>query len=137
MIKSNEIVGKSTGHVAQKKRTRLMAEMVTSIDELDTRVTSLEDTMRINGTQEYKIHEKGKASVMKALGGKDTPAYKKLGRKVFSAIWSEFKHYFDIPRYNELPAKRFKDGLKFVETWQPKQELLMNIEELNKGVSND
>ena len=45
MIKSNEIVGKSTGHVAQKKRTRLMAEMVTSIDELDTRVTSLEDTM--------------------------------------------------------------------------------------------
>ena len=56
---------------------------------------------------------------------------------MFAAIWSEFKHYFDIPRYNELPAKRFKDGLKFVETWQPKQELLMNIEELNKGVSND
>ena len=69
MIKSIEIVRKTTGHVAQKKRTRLMAEMVTSIEELDTRVTSLEDAMRINGTQEYKIHEKGKASVMKALGG--------------------------------------------------------------------
>lgn len=137
MIRNSEIVGKSTGHVAQKKRTQLMAEMVTSIDELDTRVTSLEDTMRINGTQEYKIHEKGKTSVIKALGGKDTPAYKQLGRKMFSAIWSEFKHYFDIPRYNELPAKRFNDGLRFVETWHPKQELLMDIEELNKGVSND
>ncbi|MBD8087966.1 ORF6C domain-containing protein [Limosilactobacillus sp. c11Ua_112_M] len=48
-----------------------------------------------------------------------------------------FKTVVNIPRYNEFPAKRFNDGLRFVETWHPKQELLMDIEELNKGVSND
>lgn len=127
----HSIVGQSAGHVVQKKRTVFMQELLNSVEDLDTRVAGLEDTMRISGVQEYKIHEAGTVAVVKALGGKGTPAYKKLSRKTFASIWSEFKHYFNVPRYGELPAKQYKEGMDFVSTWQPKQELRMDIKELN------
>lgn len=131
MKDKHSIVGKSAGHAIQKKRNALLQGLVDSVSDLDERVADLEDTMRISGVQELKIHEAGTLSVIKALGGKETPAYKKLSRKAFASIWGEYKHYFGVPRYGELPAKQYQEGMDFVSSWQPKQELRMDIKELN------
>lgn len=129
----NEIVGKSAGHGLQKAISKSLRETAEAIDHLDDRVTNLEDTMRINGTQEYKIHSAGQKSVMEALGGKESKAYKQISKKAFSALWRSFKHYFSIPRYGELPAKQYKEGLDFASTWQPDQEMKMLIAKINRG----
>ena len=129
----NEIVGKSAGHGLQKAISKSLRETAEAIDHLDDRVTNLEDTMRINGTQEYKIHELGTQSVVKSLGGKESKAYKLMSKKVFATMWHEFKHYFGIPRYGELPAKQYAEGIDFVKTWQPDQEMKMLIAKINRG----
>lgn len=132
-VNNNSIVGKSAKHLTAKNQLNFLRGLLESFGQLEERVTNLEDTKRISGAQEYKIHSLGNKSAVKALGGKDSKAYKKMNRKVFASLWGEFRRYFDIPRYNELPAEQYKEAVEFVSTWQPKQELKMNIRELNSN----
>lgn len=98
---------------------------------LDGRVGSLEDTMRIDGSQERKINRKGKRKVMECLGGSKSTAYKEISRKVFSHFWSEFNQYFEIPRYGELPRIQFDEGLNFIEEWSPSTSMRLEIRTIN------
>lgn len=134
MSKKQSIVGKSKDHEVSKMNINALKVITDELESHDDRLSSLEDTMRINGVQEHKIKEAGTRSVMKALGGKDKPAYKKLSRTVFSRMWHEFNHYFEIPRYAELPAKDYQKGIEFAATWEPSQEIKMDIKELNDQI---
>lgn len=131
MSKKHSIVGKSKGHEVSKTNINALKVITDELENHDDRLSNLEDTMRINGVQEQKIKEAGTRAVMKSLGGKKTPAYKKLARSAFSKMWNEFKHYFEIPRYGELPAKQYQEGIEFAATWEPNQELKMDIKRLN------
>ena len=101
------------------------------IEEIKTDVSYLKDSMRVSGVEEKHLQDKGKKAVMNAVGGYKSNAYKKISRKVFSEIWRDFKNHFIIPRYNELPKKRYEDGMKFLDMWQPSTSLRIEIEELN------
>src|SRR5690625_4598054 len=79
------------------------------IEEIKTDVSYLKDSMRVSGVEEKHLQDKGKKAVMNAVGGYKSNAYKKISRKVFSEIWRDFKNHFIIPRYNELPKKRYED----------------------------
>ena len=131
--KRHEIVGKSADHSLQAELTKALRTTADSLDNLDNRVSNLEDTMRINGTQEFEIHKLGTKAVIKALGGKETKAYKQMSKKVCAMMWREYKECFNVPRYGELPAKQFKDGLRFVTDWEPKQEVKMAIQDINES----
>lgn len=98
---------------------------------LDGRVDSLEDTMRIDGSQEKKINRKGKRKVMECLGGGKSKAYQEISKKVFSHFWGEFNRYFDIPRYGELPRIQFEEALHFIEEWSPNTSMRIEIRTLN------
>lgn len=98
-------------------------------------VKELKDTMRINGTQEFQIKNKANKKVVKVLGGKESPAYKKMSRKVFSRFWVAFNRHFTIPRYGELPKKKFNEALVFIDRWQPDTSTGMEIESLNNQQS--
>ena len=117
-----------------KVPTTQIEALQVAVEELanhDERITYLEDNMRLSGVQEKQLNDKGKRMVIKALGGYESNAYKKISRKVFSAIWRDFKSHFVIPRYNELPKKQFDEGMRFLEIWQPSTSLRIEIEELN------
>lgn len=131
MSKKQSIVGKSKEHEVSKMNINALKVITDELENHDDRLTNLEDTMRINGVQEHKIREAGTRAVMKALGGKKTPAYKELSRSAFSRMWHEFNHYFEIPRYAELPAKQYQQGIEFAATWEPNQEMKMHIKRLN------
>lgn len=98
---------------------------------LDGRVGSLEDTMRIDGSQEKRINRKGKRKVMECLGGGKSKAYQEVSKRVFSHFWNEFNQYFEIPRYGELPRIRFDEALHFIEEWSPNTTMRLEIKTLN------
>lgn len=97
------------------------------VDAIEAEVGQLSDSMRVSGQQEFEIKQTASAAVIKVLGGKDSKAYEKLSRKVFSNFWSEFKKYFKVPRYGELPKKRFDEALKYISFWAPDTELRIMI----------
>ncbi|WP_337970214.1 Rha family transcriptional regulator [Virgibacillus salexigens] len=101
------------------------------IETIASDVNYLKDTMRIDGAQEHALNKKGKRVVVESLGGKGSPAYKQMAFKVFSAFWRDFKNHFEIPRYGDLPKKRYEDGLRFIGMWQPSTSLKIDIDETN------
>lgn len=99
--------------------------------ELDDRVTNLEDTMRVSGVQEQQLRMAVNKHVMQIIGGKEAPAYSKLGSSVFQQCWHDFKRYFEIPRYGELPRIKFDEGIRYVEAWLPDTETRLEIANQN------
>ena len=91
-------------------------------------VDYLKDNMRINTYQEKTLQDIVKRKAMKALGGYKSLAYEMLAKKVFRAAWRDFKNHFGISTYKELPAKRFDEGVKLLNYWEPGASLRMDIE---------
>lgn len=114
-----------------KTEIQILQRAVNALSDVDSRVTYLEDHMRIDGIQEKKLQDKGKSIAIQSLGGFKSNAYQKVSRKVFSAIWRDFKNHFNIPRYNELPRKQFDEAIAFLEMWQPSTTLRIEIQNLN------
>ena len=102
------------------------------VDAIEKDVSILKETMRISGKQEADIQRAGKQKVIEVLGGKDSPAYESISKKVFANFWSEFKRYFSIPRYGELPCKQFDEALIFIAEWLPETAMRMEINQLNR-----
>ena len=105
-MSKNQIVGKSGSHQSSLVQINLMRQMVDSMSNHEERIANLEDTMRISSAEEHRIQRAGNKSVIEALGGKESKAYKELRSKTFASFWSEFKRYFVLARYDELPAKQ-------------------------------
>lgn len=116
---------------------KLSLELEEKTQQHDERITNLEDNMRISGRDEHTLNRKANRKIVQCLGGKNSPAYQKLSRSVFPKFWNEFKRHFEIPRYGELPNKRFEEGLRFIDTWQPDTSTRIEIDNLNKQESMD
>ena len=101
------------------------------IKSLQGDVSLLKNSMRIDGAQEFALQSQGKAKVLEVLGGYDSAAYKELGRKAFQQLWRDFKNYFKLPRYSDLPKSKFDDAVKFIGIWQPDTAMRMEIETAN------
>lgn len=106
-----------------------------AIKEIKTDVDYLKDNMRIDGLQQQKIQQAAKQSIVQALGGKDSTAYQEISKKVFSAFWNEFKQYFKVPRYGDIPKVRQDEALRFIQLWRPSTSLQMEIDSCNNQMT--
>lgn len=102
-----------------------------AIKEIKTDVDYLKGNMRIDGLQQQEIQQAAKQSIVQALGGKDSVAYQEISKKVFSAFWNEFKQYFKVPRYGDIPKVKHEEALKFISLWRPSTSLQMEIDQCN------
>ncbi|QPR68564.1 ORF6C domain-containing protein [Lysinibacillus macroides] len=120
--------------VEQQRREHLKLSIETSerVDKIESKLDKVVSQMRIDGVEQQNIQQQGTYRVIQALGGKESPAYEKISRKVFSALWSEFKRYFCIPRYSELPKINYEEALKFISMWQPSTSMQLEIEQYNR-----
>ncbi|MEG0381177.1 MAG: ORF6C domain-containing protein, partial [Kurthia sp.] len=111
----------------------LEAELETrkQVQAVQTDVTYLKETMRIDGVEQFQLNDAGKKKVLDALGGKNAPAYKELSRIVFSELWRDFKKYFTVPRYSELPKIKYAEGMQYIGLWEPNASVKMEIQKLN------
>ncbi|KAA0944115.1 phage regulatory protein [Sporosarcina sp. ANT_H38] len=120
---------------AQPSNTKLLLQTALEqegrLDVVETDVKYLKDHMRINGPQEQRIGANARGKVMQCLGGIESAAYKEIGRKAFQQFWRDFKKYFEIPRYGELPKVRFEESLQFIQEWSPDTALRLEIKKLN------
>jgi len=94
-------------------------------------VSMLKGTMRVSSLEQQELRDAVNRTVVRELGGKESPAYKNISRVAFSSFWKEFKQYFHVPRYGDLPTAKFKDGLSFAENWKPNTPLQMDINSYN------
>ena len=91
--------------------------------EIDNRVTKLEDTMTIDYGQQEFIHRIAKERMVQVLGGKDTPAYRELSKKVFSNLWKRYKQVFHVSSYKDTAKKDYEEAIKYIKQWEPSKEL--------------
>ncbi|MEN2765797.1 Rha family transcriptional regulator [Ornithinibacillus xuwenensis] len=114
-----------------KNQLEILQVAVNELTSQDKRNTNLENTMRIDGGQEFHIRKKVNQIVIETLGGKNSPAYQQLSRKAYSEFWREFKNHYGLPRYGDLPKKNFEDALRFIGMWQPSTTLRIEIQNAN------
>lgn len=115
-----------------KASMRLSLETSEDVEELKKDVTYLKGNMRIDSLQQQDLQKTARLTVVKALGGKDTPAYNELSKKVFPALWNEFKDYFKVPRYPDLPKVKYDEALRFVKVWSPPTAMQFKIDACNR-----
>lgn len=102
---------------------------------IKTDVDYLKGNMRVDSLQQQAIQEEAKKSIIQALGGIESLAYQQMSKKVFSAFWREFKKYFKVPRYGDIPKVKQEEAIRFIQLWRPSTTLQMEIDSCNSQMS--
>lgn len=117
----------------QKKLSpqEMMRIQLGMIDELGDRVTALENTTTIDHGQQRVLENTVNKTVISVLGGKDSNAYKEIGRKVFAECNRDLKNYFKVNSRDDVPKLHYEDALKYAENWKPCTNTMMMITDCN------
>lgn len=104
------------------------------IMKMDERVTDLENNTTIDYGQQQALGDIVNRVVIEELGGKGSPAYREIGKKVFAECNRDLKHYFNVNARNNVPKKRFDEAVKYVKNWKPCTNTKFLIRECNAQV---
>ena len=104
------------------------------IMKMDERVTDLENNTTIDYGQQQALGDIVNRVVIEALGGKCSPAYREIGKKVFAECNRDLKHYFNVNARNNVPKKRFDEAVEYVKNWEPCTNTKFLIRECNARV---
>lgn len=102
------------------------------IMKMDERVTDLENNTTIDYGQQQALGDVVNRVVIEALGGKGSPAYREISKKVFAECNRDLKHYFNVNARNNVPKKRFDEAVEYVKNWKPCTNTRIDIRELNE-----
>lgn len=102
--------------------------------QMDARITTLEERMTIETGKQKVLQDLVKKKVTAILGGKDTPAYKELGKKAFSKCWHDYKTTMQVASYKDTPIKDFELAKKVIIDWEPNRELELMIKGCNAQI---
>ena len=103
--------------------------------KIDQRVTSLENTMTIDYGQQKVLGDCVNRVVLEFLGGKNSEAYREIGKKVFSECNRDLKNYFHVNARNNVPKKRFDEAVKYIGNWKPCTNTILLIRAHNSQMS--
>lgn len=95
--------------------------------KIDERVTDLENNTTIDYGQQQALGDIVNRVVIEALGGKSSPAYREISKKVFAECNRDLKHYFNVNARNNVPKKRFDEAVEYVKNWEPCTNTKMSI----------
>lgn len=103
------------------------------VKKLENSVDEIQNKSEIDSDQRYKLWTARNKKAVKALGGKDSNAYKNkiLSRRIFKVLEREFKKAFVISRYEDLRKESFDKAIDFVDNWYPPCVLSREIEAIN------
>lgn len=99
--------------------------------KMDERVTDLENNTTIDYGQQQALGDIVNRVVIEVLGGKGSPAYREIGKKVFAECNRDLKHYFNVNARNNVPKKRFDEAVEYVKSWKPCTNTILLIKEYN------
>lgn len=117
------------------EQIRLLAQGNVEINQrigtVEDRVKELEQTTTLDHGQQRVLENTVNKTVINILGGKESNAYKKVGRKVFAECNRDLKNYFKVNSRDDVPKLHYGDALKYAESWRPCTNTLMMIEDCN------
>lgn len=97
----------------------------------EERLNRLENTMTIDYAQQESIRDLVSSVVIAHLGGKESNAYKEIGKKVFAECNRDIKTYFAVNARNNIPKLRFEEFMEYVRNWHPCTNTVMCIRDCN------
>ena len=97
----------------------------------EERLNRLENTMTIDYAQQESIRDLVSSVVIAHLGGKESNAYKEIGKKVFAECNRDIKTYFAVNARNNIPKLRFEESMEYVKNWHPCTNTVMRIRDCN------
>lgn len=86
---------------------------------LESSVANIENIMNLDYEQQKALGDIVNKTVTTALGGKESNAYKEIGKKVFSECNHDLKTYFKVNARANVPKKRFEEAVQYAENWKP------------------
>lgn len=101
----------------------------------EERLNRLENTMTIDYAQQESIRDLVSSVVIAHLGGKESNAYKEIGKKVFAECNKDIKTYFAVNARNNIPKLRFEESMEYVRNWYPCTNTVMMIRDCNAQMS--
>lgn len=101
----------------------------------EERIEKLENTMTIDYAQQEAIRDLVSSVVIAHLGGKESNAYKEIGKKVFAECNRDIKTYFTVNARNNIPKLRFEESMEYVRNWHPCTNTVMMIRDCNAQMS--
>lgn len=101
----------------------------------EERLNRLENTMTIDYAQQEAIRDLVPSVVIAHLGGKESNAYKEIGKKVFAECNRDIKTYFTVNARNNIPKLRFEESMEYVRNWHPCTNTVMMIRDCNAQMS--
>ena len=102
---------------------KILKEQGQKLDEVEEKVEVLSNSMTIDYGQQEVINRIAKERMVQVLGGKDTPAYRELSKKVYSNLWKRYKQVFHVASYKDTAKKDYEDAIKYIEEWKPSKEV--------------
>lgn len=115
----------------QLSPVEMMRIQLGMIDDHENRINNLENTMTIDYAQQESIRDLVSSVVIAHLGGKESNAYKEIGKKVFAECNRDIKTYFAVNARNNIPKLRFKESMEYVRNWHPCTNTVMCIRDCN------
>lgn len=101
----------------------------------EERLNRLENTMTIDYAQQEAIRDLVSSVVIAHLGGKESNAYKEIGKKVFAECNRDIKTYFTVNARNNIPKLRFEESMEYVRNWHPCTNTVMMMRDCNAQMS--
>lgn len=101
------------------------------IDQVETTVDELKDRFGLPASQAKSLEQARKRHIVTLLGGIGSNAYRQVSRNAFKQVGSDFKDYFDVPRYDALALSKFDKGMEYITSWQLPTNLALQVRELN------
>ena len=124
-------VRKTGGYQKQLSPVEMMRLQLGMIDDHESRIENLENNMVIDYGQQQVLGDTVNKTVINVLGGKNSSAYKELGRKVFAECNGDLKRFFHVNARNNIPKLKFEDALEYAKTWHPCMNTQMAIDNCN------
>lgn len=101
------------------------------IDGHESRISNLENNMVIDYGQQRVLEKEVSKVVIDALGGKDSNAYREIGKKVFAECNRDVKDFFSVNSRNNIPKLKYDSAIEYIRNWQPCTNTRMQIQDCN------
>lgn len=105
----------------QAKKPLSVLEQISLIaqgtQQINERIEVLERTKRLENWQEKGLHDIKNKKAYEIIKALDIPLDDTKRTKIIhSKIWKSFRNYYHIPRFNELPAIKYEEGISYINS---------------------
>lgn len=109
----------------------IVQEHEQKIEKIQEGLEYLQNTMTIDYEQAQNLRSIVNSVCVAILGGKHSEGYKHKAKKLYSAIWRDYKDYFSVNSYKNTSRKDFDKAKAYLSDYKPNGKLLREIELLN------